>query len=101
MSIAFTPDTTSMPPWKHKLCPQAFSARTAKALPRPLVFTNGVFDLLHRGHVEYLAAARAQGAALIVAVNGDCSARKLGKGPGRPHNSAQDRACVLAALESV
>ncbi|AJP74811.1 D-glycero-beta-D-manno-heptose 1-phosphate adenylyltransferase [Sphingomonas hengshuiensis] len=70
-------------------------------LPRPLVFTNGVFDILHRGHVEYLADARALGAALIVAVNSDASARMLGKGPDRPLNREQDRAIVLTALESV
>jgi cytidyltransferase-like protein len=60
-------------------------------LSRPLVFTNGVFDLLHRGHVTYLAQARALGAALLVAVNGDASARRLGKGPGRPLNPLEDR----------
>ena len=69
--------------------------------PRPLVFTNGVFDVLHRGHVLYLAAARELGAALLVAVNTDSSARQLGKGPGRPLNGERDRLLVLAALESV
>jgi rfaE bifunctional protein nucleotidyltransferase chain/domain len=69
--------------------------------PRPLVFTNGVFDVLHRGHVEYLAAARLMGAALLVAVNSDASARQLGKGPDRPLNGERDRLIVLAALESV
>jgi len=69
--------------------------------PRPLVFTNGVFDVLHRGHVTYLAQARALGAALLVAVNSDASARGLGKGPDRPLNGALDRACVLAALQAV
>ena len=66
-----------------------------------MVFTNGVFDILHRGHVSYLAQARALGASLLVALNSDTSARLLGKGPGRPLNSEADRACVLAALESV
>jgi rfaE bifunctional protein nucleotidyltransferase chain/domain len=70
-------------------------------LPRPLVFTNGVFDVLHRGHVTYLAAARALGASLLVAVNSDASARLLGKGDDRPINRDEDRAAVLAALESV
>jgi rfaE bifunctional protein nucleotidyltransferase chain/domain len=70
-------------------------------LPRPLVFTNGVFDLLHRGHVSYLAAARALGAALIVGLNSDASARGLAKGPDRPLNRELDRACVLGALEAV
>ncbi len=70
-------------------------------LPRPLVFTNGVFDLLHRGHVTYLARARALGASLLVAVNGDASVRRLGKGPDRPLNTLEDRMAVLAALASV
>jgi rfaE bifunctional protein nucleotidyltransferase chain/domain len=68
---------------------------------RPLVFTNGVFDVLHRGHVVYLAAARLLGASLLVAVNTDVSARQLGKGPGRPVNGEEDRLLVVAALESV
>lgn len=68
---------------------------------RPLVFTNGVFDVLHRGHVAYLAAARDLGAALLVGVNTDASARTLGKGPDRPLNREDDRLLVLAALESV
>jgi len=71
------------------------------ALPRPLVFTNGVFDLLHRGHVTYLARARALGAALLVALNTDASARRLGKGAERPLNALEDRMAVLAALASV
>jgi D-glycero-beta-D-manno-heptose 1-phosphate adenylyltransferase len=74
-------------------------------LPRPMVFTNGVFDILHRGHVSYLAAARALGASLVVGLNSDASARGLGKGHGelaqRPLNSELDRACVLAALQAV
>lgn len=69
--------------------------------PRPLVFTNGVFDVLHRGHVVYLAMARELGAALLVAVNSDSSARQLGKGPERPLNREGDRLLVVAALESV
>lgn len=69
--------------------------------PRPLVFTNGVFDVLHRGHVLYLAAARELGAALLVGVNSDSSARLLGKGPDRPLNRELDRSVVIAALESV
>jgi rfaE bifunctional protein nucleotidyltransferase chain/domain len=77
------------------------SINSIEKLPRPLVFTNGVFDVLHRGHVTYLAAARALGAGLFVAVNSDASARMLGKGPDRPINRAEDRAMVLAALESV
>jgi len=69
--------------------------------PRPLAFTNGVFDVLHRGHVMYLAAARELGAALLVAINSDASARQLGKGPERPLNGQSDRLLVVAALESV
>jgi rfaE bifunctional protein nucleotidyltransferase chain/domain len=71
------------------------------ALARPVVFTNGVFDLLHRGHVSYLAQARALGGSLVVALNTDASARRLGKGPERPLNGEADRAQVIAALESV
>ena len=67
---------------------------------RKLVFTNGCFDLLHVGHVRYLAAARALGDALLVAINGDESVRSL-KGDGRPINRAEDRAEVVAALECV
>ena len=66
-----------------------------------MVFTNGVFDVLHRGHVTYLAEARNRGASLVVALNTDDSARRLGKGADRPLNSEQDRAAVIAALESV
>jgi len=65
------------------------------------VFTNGVFDILHRGHVTYLARARALGAALVVALNSDDSARRLGKGAGRPVNGLEDRMALVAALESV
>ena len=79
----------------------AQAARWAARAPRPLVFTNGVFDLLHRGHVTYLARARALGAALLVALNGDASVRRLGKGPGRPVNALEDRMALLAALEPV
>jgi rfaE bifunctional protein nucleotidyltransferase chain/domain len=84
-----------------KLCaPQDLPAR-ARTLARPLVFTNGVFDILHRGHVTYLAQARALGASLVVAANSDASARRLGKGEDRPINRLEDRAAVLAALQAV
>jgi D-beta-D-heptose 7-phosphate kinase/D-beta-D-heptose 1-phosphate adenosyltransferase len=66
-----------------------------------IVFTNGVFDILHRGHVEYLFAARALGDALVVGLNTDDSVRRLAKAPGRPVNPQDDRAMVLAALGCV
>lgn len=84
-----------------KLCRRDDLEARLRQLARPLVFTNGVFDILHRGHVSYLAAARALGASLAVGLNSDASARRLGKGPDRPLNGEADRACVLAALESV
>ena len=84
-----------------KVCPQVDLLGCLNALPRPLVFTNGVFDLLHRGHVNYLHQAAALGGSLIVAVNSDASAKMLGKGPDRPLNKAEDRAAVLAGLASV
>ena len=89
------------PQFERKLCePRALQGR-ADALPRPLVFTNGVFDILHRGHVTYLAQARALGASLIVAVNSDASVKRLGKGDDRPVNTCDDRLAVLAGLEAV
>ena len=66
-----------------------------------VVFTNGVFDLLHPGHVDVLTGARAQGDALVVGVNSDASVRRLGKGPGRPVRSEAERAYVLAGLAAV
>jgi rfaE bifunctional protein nucleotidyltransferase chain/domain len=84
-----------------KVCAQADLPGRLDALPRPLVFTNGVFDVLHRGHVNYLHQAAALGGSLIVAVNSDASAKLLGKGPDRPLNKAEDRAAVLAGLASV
>lgn len=84
-----------------KLRSRADVLRQLGQLPRPLVFTNGVFDVLHRGHVVYLEKARAMGASLLVALNTDASARRLGKGPERPLNNEMDRATVIAALASV
>lgn len=84
-----------------KLCTRADLGQRVALLQRPIVFTNGVFDILHRGHVTYLEQARALGASLVIGLNSDASARKLGKGPQRPLNSEADRACVLAALSSV
>ncbi|MBU0620550.1 MAG: D-glycero-beta-D-manno-heptose 1-phosphate adenylyltransferase [Gammaproteobacteria bacterium] len=89
------------PDFESKLCaPGDFAARVA-LLPRALVFTNGCFDVLHRGHVTYLAQARALGASLVVGVNTDASVKKQGKGDDRPINCETDRMAVLAALESV
>ncbi|MDQ2734991.1 MAG: adenylyltransferase/cytidyltransferase family protein [Pseudomonadota bacterium] len=90
-----------LPAFVAKLCPRAELLPRLAVLGRPLVFTNGVFDILHRGHVMYLAQARALGASLIVGLNSDASARALNKAPDRPLNGEADRACVLAALESV
>lgn len=89
------------PEFEGKLCEPAQLAGRIAALVRPLVFTNGVFDILHRGHVTYLAQARALGASLIVAANSDASARRLGKGEDRPINRLEDRMAVLAALQAV
>jgi D-glycero-beta-D-manno-heptose 1-phosphate adenylyltransferase len=89
------------PAFERKIRAPHEVARWQAELARPLVFTNGVFDLLHRGHVTYLAQARALGAALLVALNGDASARRLGKGPGRPLNPLEDRMALVAALEPV
>lgn len=84
--------------FESKLCtPQALAER-ARALPGPVVFTNGVFDILHRGHVTYLDQAASQGASLIVALNSDASVKRLGKGSDRPINTLEDRMAVLAAL---
>lgn len=89
------------PAFEAKFCPPADLARRAAALARPLVFTNGCFDILHRGHVTYLAQARALGESLVVAANSDASVRRLGKGEERPVNRLEDRMALLAALESV
>lgn len=85
----------------QKICAPAELADRARQLKGPVVFTNGVFDLLHRGHVTYLDQAAQEGQSLIVAVNSDESVKRLGKGPDRPINSQADRMHVLAALESV
>ena len=89
------------PSFLAKIVGRAQAPAAVAALPRPVVFTNGVFDVLHRGHVTYLAQARALGASLVVALNTDASARRLGKGPDRPLNGEAERAMVIAALESV
>lgn len=90
------------PAFEVKICGSDADLQTKLlAQPRPLVFTNGVFDLLHRGHVSYLAQARQLGASLVVGVNSDASVRMLGKGEDRPINRQDDRMALLAALESV
>jgi len=89
------------PLYERKLHSAQHLVDALRALPRPRVFTNGVFDLLHRGHVTYLAQARALGASLIVALNDDASVRRLGKGADRPINPLADRLAVISALESV
>jgi rfaE bifunctional protein nucleotidyltransferase chain/domain len=89
------------PSFEGKILAPESLARWIGDLRRPLVFTNGVFDILHRGHVTYLARARALGDALLLAVNGDASARRLGKGEDRPINALADRLAVVAALAMV
>lgn len=89
------------PDFERKLCGRDELAARVARLPRPVVLTNGVFDILHRGHVTYLAQARRLGASLVVMVNTDTSVRRLGKGDDRPLNGCEDRMALLAALESV
>ena len=95
--------STRLPPpeFEKKICTMSELAARAQALPHPVVMTNGVFDIRHRGHVTYLAQARSLGASLVVAVNSDRSVKMLGKGDDRPINTEADRAAVLASLESV
>ena len=87
--------------FERKICPPAELSDRIGKLRRPLVFTNGVFDILHRGHVTCLAQGRALGETLVLALNSDASARRLGKGADRPVNPLQDRLAVAAALEAV
>jgi rfaE bifunctional protein nucleotidyltransferase chain/domain len=93
--------TAAPPAILDKLCERSGLAAALAHLPRPWVFTNGVFDVLHRGHVVYLAQARALGGSLIVALNTDASVRRLGKGEDRPLNNEMDRAIVMASQEAV
>lgn len=88
------------PPFERKIIPRTELGERVQALPRPLVFTNGCFDILHSGHVALLDKAAAEGDFLIVGLNSDDSVRRL-KGPTRPVNSQDDRARVLGALASV
>jgi len=96
---------TSLPPpaFLSKLSTRTDAVQRVQALRAqgPVVFTNGVFDVLHKGHASYLAQARSLGGSLVVALNSDASARRLGKGPDRPLNHELDRAALMAALESV
>lgn len=93
--------TYPAPAFEAKICSPADLAARAAALARPLVFTNGCFDILHRGHVTYLAQAASLGAAMVVALNTDASVKRLGKGDDRPVNALEDRLAVMAALECV
>ena len=93
--------TLGAPAFERKILAPRDLPRWLAGLARPLVFTNGVFDLLHRGHVTYLARARERGAALLVALNSDASVRKLAKGADRPINGLEDRLALVASLESV
>jgi rfaE bifunctional protein nucleotidyltransferase chain/domain len=97
-------DTTLLPPaFLSKLASRQDAVQRIATLRAngPVVFTNGVFDVLHRGHASYLAQARSLGGSLVVALNSDSSAKRLGKGPDRPLNNELDRAALMAALESV
>ena len=96
-----TNEAAALPAFLQKLCRREDVPARLAALRRPMVFTNGVFDVMHRGHAVYLAQARALGGSLIVALNTDASARRLGKGPDRPLNNEEDRAILVAALEAV
>jgi rfaE bifunctional protein nucleotidyltransferase chain/domain len=91
----------TLPAFLTKICDRSDLAHRLAGLPRPWVFTNGVFDVLHRGHVVYLAQARDLGGSLIVALNTDASVRRLGKGDDRPLNQEMDRAIVMASQASV
>jgi len=89
------------PAFEGKIRSPEHLARWSGELARPLVFTNGVFDILHRGHVTYLEQARGLGASLVVAVNSDASVKRLGKGDERPLNPLDDRMAILAGLAAV
>jgi len=89
------------PAFEAKIVAPADLATRLAQLPRPLVFTNGCFDILHRGHVTLLAQARALGQSMVVALNSDDSVRRLGKGADRPVNTLSDRLAVMASLECV
>ncbi|HTJ97851.1 MAG TPA: D-glycero-beta-D-manno-heptose 1-phosphate adenylyltransferase [Rhodocyclaceae bacterium] len=96
-----TQASNTLPDFEQKVCPPEQLAQRVAQLPGPVVFTNGCFDILHRGHVTYLAQARALGGSLIVAANSDASVKRLGKGDDRPVNTLADRMSLLASLECV
>lgn len=89
------------PVFENKVCPPEQLIERCAEIPRPLVFTNGCFDILHRGHVTYLAQAAALGASLVVALNSDASVKRQGKGNDRPVNTLSDRLAIMAALGCV
>ncbi len=89
------------PAFEAKICPPAQLTARVAGLARPLVFTNGCFDILHRGHVTYLAQAAALGTSMVVALNSDTSVKRQGKGNDRPVNELADRLAIMAALECV
>ena len=89
------------PAFEAKIVAPGDLATRLAQLPHPLVFTNGCFDIVHRGHVTLLAQARALGQSLLVALNTDASVKRLGKGSDRPVNALADRLAVIAALDCV
>ena len=91
----------SPPTFEAKICSPLELAQRLLQLSRPLVFTNGVFDLLHRGHVTYLAQARALGASMVLALNSDASVKRLNKGDDRPINTLADRMAIAASLSMI
>ena len=93
-------DKLPLPAFEKKICSVENLQEALARLPKPIVFTNGVFDILHRGHVSYLAQAKSLGASLVLGVNADSSVRLLGKGDDRPLNAQDDRMALLAALET-
>ena len=93
--------TYASPSFEEKICPPAQLTARVSNIARPLVFTNGCFDILHRGHVTYLAQAAALGASMVVALNSDASVKRQGKGDDRPVNALADRLAVMAALGCV
>jgi rfaE bifunctional protein nucleotidyltransferase chain/domain len=99
-SIQFAPPSFESKIFGLELSPDQLRAQL-QALEKPMVFTNGVFDILHRGHITYLAQARSLGKSLVIGVNSDRSVKMLGKGDDRPINQEFDRMALLAALEFV